>query len=116
MSDPIHLATIDEITDGSTKTIAVKGREILLARIDGKFYASDNRCPHMGGRLSEGTLEGTIITCPRHGSQFDLENGNVVRWLKGSGFISTVGKLLKSPKPLNKYDVKIEDNNIMIEI
>ncbi len=56
-----------------------------------------------------------IVTCPRHGSQFDLMDGRVVRWLKGSGLVSMLGKALKSPRPLATYNVHVEDNKILIE-
>ena len=92
------------------------GHEVLLARVADKYYAGGNRCPHMGGKLSQGKLEGTVATCPRHGSQFDLRDGRVVRWLKGSGILSRVGKALKSPRPLATYNVKVEDDRIRIEI
>jgi len=98
------------------KAASVSGREILLAKVGDKYYAADNRCPHMGGKLSQGKLEGTIVTCPRHGSQFNLSNGQVVRWLKGSGVVSAVGRALKSPRQLTIYNVKVEDDRVMIEI
>jgi 3-phenylpropionate/trans-cinnamate dioxygenase ferredoxin subunit len=88
----------------------------MLARIDRRYYAVQNKCPHLGGDLSQGTLENTVITCPRHGSQFNLTDGSVVRWLKGSGLMSTIGKTLKSPDNLTTYKVKIENQDIMVEI
>jgi 3-phenylpropionate/trans-cinnamate dioxygenase ferredoxin subunit len=111
----IEVAKVGEISAGTMKEIAAQGRQILLARVGEKYYAADNRCPHMGGRLSQGKLEGTVVTCPLHGSQFDLRDGTVVRWLKGSGIVSAVGKALKSPKRLNVYNVKVEDDKVMIE-
>ncbi len=98
------------------KAVNMAGHEVLLARVADKYYAGGNRCPHMGGKLSQGKLEGTVATCPRHGSQFDLRDGRVVRWLKGSGILSRVGKALKSPRPLATYNVKVEDDRIRIEI
>ncbi len=98
------------------KEVLVRGREVLLARVSDSYFAANNRCPHMRGKLSQGNLEGTIVTCPRHGSQFDLTDGRVVRWLKGSGLASMLGKALKSPRPLTIYNVKVEDDRIWIEI
>ncbi|MFC2018350.1 Rieske (2Fe-2S) protein [Chloroflexota bacterium] len=92
------------------------GREILLARIGDRYYAAQNRCPHMGGDLSHGRLDGTVVTCPRHGSQFDLTDGRVMRWLGASGVISKVGRLLKSPRPLVVYNVEIKDGRVMVEV
>ncbi|MFC2050078.1 Rieske (2Fe-2S) protein [Chloroflexota bacterium] len=105
-----------EFEDGMTKEVMVQDQEILLARVENKYYAVSNRCPHFGGNLSRGRLEGTVVTCPLHGSQFDLIDGHVVRWLRGSGILSTVGKALKGPKPLDTYKVKVEGNRILVEI
>ena len=58
----------------------------------------------------------TIVTCPLHGSQFDLRDGQVVRWLKGTGLIAMVGRVLKSPRPLAIYNVKVEGDKILVEI
>ena len=105
-----------EFKDGMMKAVMVKDKEILLARVKDKYYAVINRCPHFGGNLSRGRLEGTVVTCPLHGSQFDLTDGHVVRWLKGSGILSTVGKALKGPKSLDTYEVKLEGDSILVEI
>jgi 3-phenylpropionate/trans-cinnamate dioxygenase ferredoxin component len=102
--------------DGSLKEINVDGREIVLARVNDRYYAADNRCPHMGGQLHLGKLEGTIVTCPRHGSQFDLKDGSVVRWMKGSGLMYSLGKAFKPPHSLKTYPVKMEGSRLMIDI
>ena len=87
-----------------------------MTRVKDSYYAASNRCPHLGGDLSAGRLEGTVITCPRHGSQFDLKYGKVIRWLKGSGLLATVGKALKSPEALKTYNVRVEGEAILIEL
>ena len=65
---------------------------------------------------AEGKLDGTLVTCPRHGSQFGLTDGQVVRWLKGSGLVSMIGKALKSPRPLAIYSARVEGDRILVEI
>ena len=106
----------DEVKGGQVKEVAVQGRAVLIANVGGKYYAIAGRCPHMGGRLAQGKLEGTVITCPRHGSQFDMTDGHVVRWLKPTGMLSKVGKILKSEKPLIAYKTKIEGGDVMVEV
>ena len=115
MGKLVEVFKIDELKDGTMKAVNAAGREILLARIGDKYYAAGNRCPHLGGKLSQGKLEGTVVTCPLHGSQFDLSDGQVVRWTNWSGLISTVNKLLKPPRPLTIHKVKVEDDKILIE-
>jgi 3-phenylpropionate/trans-cinnamate dioxygenase ferredoxin subunit len=113
MSDFTEVAKIEELKSGTMKMVSAEGREILLARVGDKYYAVGNRCPHMKGDLSRGKLEGTVITCPLHGSQFDISNGQVVRWLKG-GLTSKLGKALKLSRNLTVHSVKVEDGKVLV--
>ena len=114
MGEFTEVSKMDELKNGTMKAVNVEGRQILLARVGDKYYAVGNRCPHMKGDLSRGKLEGTVITCPVHGSQFDISNGQVVRWLKG-GLTSKLGKTLKLSRNLTVYSVKVEDGKVLVE-
>ena len=115
MSKFTEVDKIEELKSRTMKLVMAEGREILLVRAGDKYYAADSRCPHMKGDLSQGKLEGTVVTCPLHGSQFDIGNGQVVRWLKG-GLISKVGKAIKPSKDLTVYNVKVEDGRVLVEV
>ena len=115
MADFMAVAQVEDLKDGTMKMVTVDNREVLLSRIGGKFYAIGNRCPHMGGDLSKGKLEGTVVTCPRHGSQFDVTDGHVVRWTRWTGVQLSLAKLLKSPRPPKTYQVKVEGNKVLVE-
>jgi 3-phenylpropionate/trans-cinnamate dioxygenase ferredoxin subunit len=110
-----EVAKTEDLKSGTMKKVIAEGREILLARVGNTYYVTDNRCPHMKGDLSQGKLEGMVVTCPVHGSQFDISNGQVVRWLKG-GLMSKLGGALKLSKALRVYNVKIEDSRVLIEV
>jgi len=112
----VEISKKDELNDGQMKMTVVNGHEILLARAGDEYYVSDNRCPHMGGNLSMGKLEGVVINCPRHHSQFDLVDGRVIRWTDWTGIKLAIGKLLKSPRNLKTYEVKIEGDIIMADL
>jgi 3-phenylpropionate/trans-cinnamate dioxygenase ferredoxin subunit len=116
MSDWLEAGKTSELAEGSIKGVVVEGHEILIARAGDLYFAAADRCPHMGAKLSNGSLEGTVITCPRHGSQFDLRDGQVVRWLKAGRAVSLVGRLLKSPRPLVTYRLRLEGDSILVEI
>jgi 3-phenylpropionate/trans-cinnamate dioxygenase ferredoxin component len=116
MSKFVEAGKKGELAEGKMKKVTADGREILLARVGDRFYAVDNKCPHMGGNLSEGKLEGTIVTCPLHGSQFDLSDGHVIRWTNFPGLVSSVAKIIKRPRPLKTYAVKLEGDKILIEV
>jgi len=116
MGELRHALAKDELQEGKMRALTVAGRDILLARVGDSYYATDDRCPHRGARLSEGSLAGTVVTCPGHGSQFDLRDGRAVRWLQGSGASSTLVGLFKPAKPLHTYDTKTENNGVFIDL
>ncbi|MBI2423096.1 MAG: Rieske (2Fe-2S) protein [Candidatus Hydrogenedentes bacterium] len=55
--------------------VVCDGKEIALFKMEGRYFACSNRCPHAGARLSEGFLSGTVVTCPWHGWSFDMNPG-----------------------------------------
>jgi 3-phenylpropionate/trans-cinnamate dioxygenase ferredoxin subunit len=115
MGEFTEVSKIDDLKNGMMKSVNVAGHQILLAMVGDKYYAVDNLCSHMKGNLSQGKLEGTVVTCPMHGSQFDISNGQVVRWLKG-GLMSKIGSALKPSKDLTVYNVKVEDGKVLVQV
>jgi 3-phenylpropionate/trans-cinnamate dioxygenase ferredoxin subunit len=116
MSEFVEVPGGNELQSGQMKMFNLGKREILLARVGDNFYAADNRCPHMSGNLSEGKLDKTVVTCPRHHSQFDLTDGHVVRWTDWSGVKLAMGKMVKSPRPVNTYKAKLDGDKVMVEV
>ena len=114
MSDYVEVSSTGELEDGTMKAVNVREKKLLLARVGDRYYAADAVCPHLKGSLPDGTLEGTVVTCPRHGSQFDLTDGHVIRWTEWSGIKQSLAKTFKSPRPINIYDVKVEGDKILV--
>jgi len=104
------------LADGQMIAVEIAGKEILITRVGEEFYAISNRCTHAGGKLSAGTLDGFVITCPVHGSRFDIRNGDVIQWTKWPGWISWIIKLFKPPKSLSIYEIKSEQGKILVAI
>ncbi len=75
MSEFVKAAKKSEIPDDMGKLVEVNGKEIALFKTGGKVYAIHSICPHQGGPLAEGGLDGTIVTCPWHGWSFDVVSG-----------------------------------------
>ncbi len=96
------VAEVKDLTPGSSRSVDVSGRQIALFNIGGTFYAIGNACTHRGGSLSEGTVEGTKVTCPLHGAQFEV----------------TTGKNLTPPAPgeVPCFKVRVEGDDIQVEI
>lgn len=116
MANYIKVGVTSDFADGAKKKVSANGQEIMLARVGTNYYALANRCPHMGGDLSMGTLEGTVITCPRHGSQFDIKDGKNRRWTNWPGPVKALAGIVKSPRPAQTFKVKVEGNDISIEV
>ena len=98
----VEIAKTDEITAGQMKGVKKDDKNILIVNIKGKYYAIKGKCTHAGGDLSKGKLEGNIVTCPRHGSKFDVTTGKAV------------GSPAKQDEPA--YQVKIQGKGILVDI
>jgi nitrite reductase/ring-hydroxylating ferredoxin subunit len=116
MSELVQVGTVNELAPGTMKEVMVGQIPVLVARVGVEYYAVQGRCTHMGGVLARGRLDGNVVTCPRHGSQFTVTDGKVVRWMKGRGFMAYIGKILKPPRGLKTYPVNIQDGNVFIRI
>ena len=114
MDDFVRLTTTKDIATGGLKAVTLDEHEMLVARAGDEYFIADAKCPHMGGHLPDGNLEGTILTCPRHHTQFDLRDGHVVRWTDWEGAPLGVAKLLRHARPLRTYLIKVEGDNILV--
>lgn len=87
-----------ELADGEVKQVVAAGRTIALARVGSRYAALDDRCPHAGGPLSQGTIENGLLVCPWHGREYDLASGEC------AGFV-----------PVATYPVEVRDDGIFVE-
>jgi nitrite reductase/ring-hydroxylating ferredoxin subunit len=79
MAEYVKIASVTDLAPGQMMPVEVGGELICLANVDGSFYAIADECTHVGGMLSDGELEGHIVTCPIHFGQFDIRTGKVVQ-------------------------------------
>ena len=98
----LKVAEIQDVPRGQGKKFNAGGKHIALFNIEGTYYAIDDTCTHKGGPLSEGEIEGNNVTCPWHGTIFDVRTGEVVR----------------PPAPVGvfRYNVRVVGDDIEIEI
>ena len=105
----VTAAHTSEIAPGAMKRVAVGDVEILLANVGGVFYATAERCTHLGGHLSAGTLQEGIVTCPRHGAHFDLRTGKAVQGAK-------ILFLHMEVRDLPVYPVRIDGEEVLVDV
>lgn len=89
------------LLDRPSISVNVEGKEIAIFKVSDQFFAIENNCSHRGGPLSEGDLDGNVVTCPWHGFQFDVMTGNCAT---------------QSAFKQSKYNVQLKDDEIWIEI
>lgn len=75
MTTPVTLIAASEIPPGEGREVVAAGRIFAVFNVDGVFEVLDGICPHAGGPLGKGSLNGNTVTCPWHGWQFDVSSG-----------------------------------------
>ncbi len=104
----VRVAGVADVAPGAMRRVDVEGRSVLLTNVEGRFYAVAERCTHRGGSLSQGTLVGDIVTCPRHGARFDVRTGANV----GSPRVLLIkGKA----DDLRAYPVRIDGDDVLVD-
>jgi 3-phenylpropionate/trans-cinnamate dioxygenase ferredoxin component len=71
----VRVAATSEVAAGTGRVVDVGGTTLAIFNVDGHYFAVDNGCPHRGGPLGEGDLEGRIVRCPWHGWAWDVTTG-----------------------------------------
>ena len=92
-----------DIQEGEFTNVTVGGRQILVANIEGSYYAIGNICTHEGAELNEGEIHNKELTCPWHGVKWDLTTGQLI-WFR------------EFLEPIASYTVVIEDDILFVEI
>src|SRR5579859_751159 len=73
----VRAAAKADVPPGTIREFQVEGKTVALANVGGDFHAINNVCLHRGGPLADGPLEGTKVTCPWHGWEYDVRTGKV---------------------------------------
>jgi nitrite reductase (NADH) small subunit len=97
--DIVPVMRVDELTPGHARSVKVKGKNIALFNVAGKFHAINNICPHEGGPLVKGRLKGHVVNCPWHDLQFDIRSGYGT---DGGGYC------------VASYDVHVKDEQVYV--
>jgi nitrite reductase/ring-hydroxylating ferredoxin subunit len=75
MANFVKVGRVDDLAEGEVKVVQVNGQRIALFNVGGRYYALEASCPHEGGPLADGIVEGVRVICPWHGYDFHLKTG-----------------------------------------
>ena len=98
----IEAIKVEALSPGEMTCVEVEGRRILIANVEGVFYATDDTCTHEDASLSSGSLKGELVKCPLHGSRFDVRTGEPMED--------------PAEEPLQCYAVKLERGAVLVEV
>ncbi len=96
-----RLVGANDLADGSGSVVSLAGFEVAVFKINGKFFAIENKCLHRGGPLGEGQLRGQTIVCPWHGWRYDVTSGAL--------------ELIPTLK-VGTYNVEVRGDGVFIEM
>ena len=96
------LGKVGDVPAGSVVAFQIEGKQVSVANVDGRLFAFDDACTHRGCSLATGSLKGTSLTCPCHGSVFQVTDGSVING--------------PATRPLLTYDVEVVDGEISISL
>ena len=101
------IGKLADFPEGSMKEVTIQGKPYAIFNVGGSLSAIDGRCGHSGGTLNNGHLVGKVVTCPKHGAEYDV----------------TTGKNLKKPRipfakapDLRSYKVAVDGENVILDI
>lgn len=101
MADFHTVCRVDELAEGESRMFEVANKLVAIFRQEGKYFAIDDTCPHMGDSLSQGFVENGIVTCPWHAWRFRLADG---AWADNPRI------------KIGSYPIRVMDGEIQVQI
>jgi len=97
----VRVGDARDVVNNEMRVFDIAGTKVNIASASGHLYAFDDTCTHMGCSLAKGELDGTTVTCPCHGSQFDVASGAVLRG--------------PAQQPVRSRLVQVEGEDLLVE-
>lgn len=97
----VRVGNAKDVAIGQMRVVDVAGTKVNVANADGQLYAFDDTCTHQGCSLAKGELDGTTVTCPCHGSEFEVTSGAVLRG--------------PAQRPVRSRAVQVQGEDLLVE-
>ncbi|AEW06807.1 Rieske (2Fe-2S) iron-sulfur domain protein [Sulfobacillus acidophilus DSM 10332] len=98
----IRACRVDDIDPAIPYFVEINNQPLALYRVGDDVFATDDTCSHQEASLSEGSYAGYIVTCPRHGGQFDIRTGQAVK--------------MPAVSPITVFPVKVVDGDVYVAV
>lgn len=97
----VKVARVGDLKPGQVKCVRIGRQRIALYNVGGKLYATDDTCSHAEASLSEGDLEGHVVTCPLHGARFDVRTGEAL--------------CMPATTPVDTHPVRVQGDDVEVD-
>lgn len=104
----VNLGKVLDFPQGKMRGFDIDGEYIIVGSVSGSFYALSGKCSHKGCSLSRGALQGFIVRCPAHGSEFVVRTGRVVRNVR----IPLIGRCTA----LRRFTTFVEGDSVYVDL
>jgi nitrite reductase/ring-hydroxylating ferredoxin subunit len=117
----VKVAAASEVSTNKVLKTTANGKSVLVAKVGDKHCAIANKCPHFGLPLAKGKFENGVITCPFHGSKFEICTGKSVEWVDSvvgiplPGFAQKMIAMGKPPTDVQSFIVTQEGEDLFVE-
>ena len=121
MMTKTKVATTSTVSTDKVLKAKANGQSVLVAKVGDNYCAIANKCPHLGLPLAKGKFENGVITCPFHGSKFELCTGKNVEWVESfvgiplPGFAQKMMAMGKTPTDVASFPVTQEGEDLLID-
>jgi nitrite reductase/ring-hydroxylating ferredoxin subunit len=115
----VRVASLSDIPPGTVRGVKAKGKELLIANVDGEAFAMGDRCTHLRGHLHNGELCGTVLECPLHGAKFDVTDGGVAGWVTHPSWYRVLMEALYPgflKRGVPAYATRVEGDDVYVEV
>ena len=118
----VKIATTNDVSADKVLKTNANGQSVIVAKVGDKNCAIANKCPHFGLPLAKGKFENGVITCPFHGSKFEICTGKNVEWVESfvgiplPGIAKKMIAMGKAPTDVASFTVTQEGNDLFIDV
>ncbi len=118
----VNIAATSDVPTSKVLKASANGQAVLVAKVGDGYCAIANKCPHMGLPMAKGKLENGVLTCPFHGSKFEMCTGKNVEWVESFAGIPLPGmakKMMamgKAPTDVASFTVTQEGEALSVDV